>query len=98
MRKKKKETKVWTGLKPGTTDFKLIKDSVNASFTVIQEMEEKKAELLDNFTEIHAKTGIPKRVWNKLVRWTYDGRAEEQFSKDEELQEAWMALHSDDEE
>ena len=83
MARKKKQVKVvWGGLKKGTPEFDVIKNSIDASYSIIQDIEERKAELTDSFNEVNAKTGIPRRIWNKLVKFNYFGNAHEQFEKD----------------
>ena len=90
--RQKKEKKVWGGLVAGTEDFKVIKDSVDASFQIIADIENAKAELKDAFEEVHAKTGIPRRTWNAICRWNYKGNSLEAISKNEELKETWETL------
>ena len=57
-----------------------------------QIIEALRATLKENFDEISAKTGIPKRVWNALVKFNYFQNEHEAFAKSEELKQAYEAL------
>ena len=46
----------------------------------------------DIFEEIHQKYGIPKRVFNNLAKFFYYNNAQESFSKNNKLQDAWDAI------
>lgn len=92
MKKIKKDKKIWSGIQAGSEDARLIYESVQATYDIMREYEDCKAELAENFKEIEAKTGIPKRVWNFLVKANYFANENEQFEKNKELEEAWDVL------
>ena len=92
MKKIKKEKKVWSGIQEGTEEARIIYDSVQASYDVMREFEDCKAELQENFKDVEAKTGIPKRVWNFLVKANYFANENVQFEKNKELEDAWDAI------
>ena len=92
MKKAQKQKKVWSGIQEGTEDARIIYDSVQASYDVMREFEDCKAELNENFKEVEAKTGIPKRVWNFLVKANYFANENVQFEKNKELEDAWDAI------
>ena len=94
MKKAKKEKKVWSGIQQGSEDAKLIYESVQATYDVMREFEDCKAELSENFKDIEAKTGIPKRVWNFLVKANYFANENVQFEKNKELEDAWDAIQT----
>lgn len=93
MARPKKEKKQWTGLQANSPEFKIIKDGVASSYTVLQELENAKGEFKEIFDEVHAQTGIPRRVFNALCKWNYLGNAFEDFSKNEEMKATWETLN-----
>ena len=89
MPRKKTQKVVWGGLKKGTPEFNVIRESILASEDDVREIENRKEALTDNFNDVHAKTGIPRRIWNALVKFYFFGNAYEKFEKDKELKEVW---------
>lgn len=92
MGRSKKDKIVWTGMPSNEGDLKAIKTALLSTHESFRTIDNEREQLTDIFSELHAKYGIPKRVFNKLARFTYYNNANEQFSKDAEIQEAWEAI------
>lgn len=85
MKKKKKE---WSGL-PSGEDLKTIKTAIQSALPSVATIETEKAQIKDIYEECHAKTAIPRRLFNFLLKSEHDGTAEETIKKADDLKDAW---------
>jgi hypothetical protein len=74
--------------------LKEIKAVVTAVQENVKVIESEKVSITEAFDELHAKYGIPRRVFNFLVRAMYYGNQEATFEKNDELREAWDKLEN----
>lgn len=82
----------WTGMPNSESALKDIKATILQTHASFQAMENERAQIQDIFSELHTKYGMPRRIFNKLAKFSYYGNANEQFSKEEEIQKAWAVL------
>jgi hypothetical protein len=92
MAKQKKVKVEWGGMPTSDGDLKVIKASIDGTFDIVKDIENAKDDLTDYFKELHEKFGMPRRVFNFLVRTNYKGNASEVIDKNSELEEAYDAL------
>lgn len=91
MKKAKSEKKKWTGM-PSGTDLETIKSGIESTYDPMREMENLKEQIKDVYDDLHAKTGIPKRIFNFLMKNNYFGNGLEVLSKNSEIQDAYEAV------
>lgn len=87
------KTPEWTGMPTSVTQLKDIRNSITATHSSFSAIDNEKENLNMIFDELHAKFGMPRRVFNKLAKFSYYGNAEEQLEKDEEIKDAWIAFN-----
>lgn len=92
MGRQRKNKVEWSGMPSSAAALTEIKNAVMLTHPCLTAIENEKANISDIFNELHVKYGIPRRVFNALVKFSYYGNADAQFKKDNELQEAWEAL------
>ena len=83
----------WTGMPNSEEKIKDIKISITATHPSFSAIDNEKENIKMIFDELHAKYGIPRRVFNKLAKFSYYGNAEAQFEKDDEIKDAWMVIN-----
>lgn len=83
----------WTGMPTSLTQLKDIRNSITATHSSFSAIDNEKENLNMIFDELHAKYGMPRRVFNKLAKFSYYGNAEEQLEKDEEIKDAWITFN-----
>lgn len=84
----------WTGMPSSSAALEEIKTAIIQSHPCLSAIEAEKSNLSDIFNELNQKYGIPRRVFNALVKFSYFGNADIQFNKNAEIQEAWDACFS----
>ena len=89
--KQKTEKKKWTGM-PSGSDLETIKTAVESTYEPMRELEDLKGQIKDIYDEVKAKTGIPKRIFNFLMKNNYFGNGLEVLSKNSEIQDAYDAV------
>ena len=82
----------WTGMPEAEGARKEIKIAIEQTHPCFAAIENERGNIKDIFDDLHAKYGIPRRVFNSLAKFSYFGNADEAFSKNEEIQNAWEAL------
>ena len=82
----------WSGMPTSEYVLKEIKTAITQTHECFRAMDTEKENITDIFSELNQKYGMPRRVFNKLAKFSYYGNAEQQFSKDAEIQDAWEAL------
>ena len=93
MAKKKQEKKVWTGM-PSGTELDELKAVIESTYDLVQQIEEANGQLKDIFTELNAKNGIPKKIFNFLVKNNYYSNGYEVIKSNEEIENAYNAMQS----
>lgn len=88
---KKKEEKKWTGMPTGK-DLEDIKVAVESTYDYLNQLNDAKEQIKDIFTEINAKTGIPRRVFNFLINNNFYANGYEVIKSNEELEDAYSAI------
>lgn len=83
----------WTGMPISEEQLKDIRISITATHSSFSAIANEKENLNMIFDELHSKYGMPRRVFNKLAKFSYYGNAEEQLEKDEEIKDAWIAFN-----
>lgn len=89
--KKKQEKIVWTGMPVGK-ELEELKAVIVSTYDLIQQIEEANGQLKDIFTELNAKTGIPKKIFNFLVKNNYFSNGYEVIKSNEEIENAYNAM------
>lgn len=89
MARPKKNKIEWNGFPNSDAAKKEIKASIDSTHESMVAIENEKAQLTDIFNELHEKYGMPRRVFNFLVKANYFGNQEITFEKNEELKNAW---------
>ena len=93
MGRKKKSTNVeWHGMPTDTPALKEIFAGILATYESFKAIDNERKQLKDIFEELHAKYGMPKSVFNSLAKFSYYGNADEHFSREDEIQDAWDIL------
>ena len=92
MARQKKQKVEWSGMPIAEGQLKEIKDAILLTHESLNTIEDAKSNITEVYDGLHEKYGIPKRVFNALMKFSYFGNAEIQFKKDTELQEAWEAI------
>ena len=92
MRNKSENKVEWKGMPSSEAELKMIKAAVESTYSEYQAIATAKDGIKDIFEDIHAKTGIPRRVFNFLSRTNYTGNAYETINKNTALQEAYEAI------
>ena len=82
----------WSGMPSSESSLKEIKTAIAQTHECFKTIDNERENLTDIFSDLHAKYGIPRRIFNKLAKFSYYGNAEQQFSKDAEIQDAWEAI------
>ena len=89
----KNEAKVqWSGMPTNDATLKEIKGAIENTYEQYRVIAEAKDNLKDIFDDIHARTGMPRRVFNFLAKTNFKGDAYETIHKNNELEEAHDAL------
>ena len=83
--------KKWSGM-PSGSDLEAIKNGIQATYDPMREMANLKEQIKDVYDDLHAKTGIPKRIFNFLMKNNYFGNGLEVLSKNSEIQDAYDAV------
>lgn len=83
----------WTGMPNSEQKIKDIKISITSTHPSFSVIDNEKENIKMIFDELHAKYGMPRRVFNKLAKFSYYGNAEAQFEKDDEIKDAWMVIN-----
>ena len=91
MKKAKTEKKQWSGM-PSGSDLEAIKTGIEQTYEPMREMENLKEQIKDVYDDLKAKTGIPKRIFNFLMKNNYYGNGLEVLSKNSEIQDAYEAV------
>ena len=93
MGRKKKSTNVeWHGMPTDAPALKEIFAGILATYESFKAIDNEREQLKDIFEELHAKYGMPKSVFNSLAKFSYYGNADEHFSREDEIQDAWDIL------
>ena len=93
MGRKKKTTNVeWHGMPTDAAALKEIFASMLATHESFKTIDNEREQLKDIFEELNAKYGMTKSVFNRLARFSYYGNADEHFSREDEIQDAWDIL------
>lgn len=92
MAKKESQKVEWTGMPSNESSLKEIKGAVESTYDSFSTIENAKADIKDIYDDLHARYGIPKRVFNWLVKTNYNGSAYEAIQKNAELEEAYEAM------
>ena len=92
MAKKDASAVVWNGMPTNEATLKEIKGAVVGLYEQLHTIDEMKAEIKEVFDDLHARTGIPRRVFNFLMKSEYAGSGYETIQKNSELEEAFEAL------
>lgn len=93
MGRKKNENKIeWKGMPTSEEELKQIKAAIESTYSDYQAISVAKDSINDIFEDIHARTGIPRRVFNFLARSNYTGNGQETIYKNTALQEAYEAI------
>lgn len=82
----------WTGMPNSDAAIQEIKNAIAQTHPCFNAIEAEKSNLTDIFSELNEKYGMPRRVFNALAKFSYYGNADDQFSKNSEIQDAWEAL------
>lgn len=90
--RKNPEKPEWSGMPTSESILKEIKTAITQTHESFRTIDNERENITDIFQEMNAKYGMPRRVFNKLAKFSYYGNAEQQFSKDAEIQDAWEAL------
>lgn len=94
-RPKKNPNKVkWTGFPISEADRKTIKTAIDQTHPIMVAIETEKGSLKDIYDEMNEKFGMPRRVFNFLVKCAYYGNQDVTFEKNEELKEAWESYEN----
>lgn len=83
--------KKWSGM-PSGSDLETIKNGIQATYDPMREMASLKEQIKDVYDDLHAKTGIPRRIFNFLMKNNYYGNGLEILSKNSEIQDAYDAV------
>ena len=89
MARPKKNKVEWSGFPTSEAQKKEIKNYIESTRDSMITIENEKHLLTDTFNEVHEKYGMPRRVFNFLVKANYFGNQEATFEKNEELKNAW---------
>ena len=93
MGRKKNENKVqWKGMPTFEEDLKKIKAAIDSTYEDYQMISQARESLNAIFEDIHAKTGIPRRIFNFLARSNYTGTGHEIIYNNTVLLEAYEAI------
>ena len=92
-RPKKNSVPEWTGMPTSENYVKDIKTLITSTHPSFSAIDNEKENLSMIFDELHIKYGMPRRIFNKLAKWSYYGNAEDQFEKDEEMKDAWLTIN-----
>lgn len=93
MGRKKKSTNVeWYGMPTDEAALKEIFAGITATHESFKTIDNEREQLKDIFEELHAKYGMPKSVFNSLAKFSYYNNADEHFSREDEIQDAWDIL------
>lgn len=82
----------WTGMPNNESALKEIKGAVVSLYDQLHTIDEMKAEIKEVFDDLHARYGIPKKVFNWLVKTNYKGNGYETIQANSELEEAYEAM------
>lgn len=82
----------WTGMPNQESALKEIKSGILATHESFRVIDNEREQLTDIFQDLNAKYGIPKRIFNKLAKFSYYGNSNEEFNKNAEVQDAWDAI------
>ena len=90
-KKKAPQKPQWTGM-PSGTELEELKTVIESTYDLVQQIEEAKGQLKDIYTELNAKNGIPKKIFNFLVKNNYYSNGYEVIRSNEEIEDAYNAI------
>ena len=87
--KKKKQEKQWTGMPTGT-ELDELKAVIESTYDLVQQKNEANEQLKDIYTEL--KAGIPRKIFNFLVKNNFYSNGYEVVKANEEIENAYNAM------
>ena len=89
---KNENVKKWNGVPSDDAELKELKAAVESTYDMFDTIENAKADIKDIFEDIHARTGIPKKIFNFLAKCNYKGDGHEQIAQNDELTSVFDSL------
>lgn len=89
--KKNSQKPQWTGM-PSGKELEDLKAIIESTYDLVQQINEAKDQLKDIYTDLNAKNGIPRKIFNFLVKNNYFSNGYEVIKSNEEIENAYNAM------